>query len=104
MVRRSVTISVHKGGDGATLLVADTGIGIPKDQQSRVFERFYRVDKSHSKATGGTGLGLSIVKHAVEAQHGRIRLVSEVGAGTAVSVDFPCDCCHNQSDGDQARA
>ena len=70
------------------LLVADTGIGIPKEHQSRVFERFYRVDKSRSKSTGGTGLGLAIVKHIV-AQHGaQISLTSEEGVGTEVKVVF----------------
>jgi two-component system phosphate regulon sensor histidine kinase PhoR len=66
----------------------DTGIGIPKDQQERVFERFYRVDKSHSKETGGTGLGLSIVKHAAIFHHAQIRMESEVGAGTKMEIVF----------------
>ncbi len=57
---------------GSSITVADTGIGIAPEHQSRVFERFYRVDKSHSKASGGTGLGLSIVKHAVQYHHGRL--------------------------------
>ena len=68
--------------------VKDTGIGIPKNEQSRVFERFYRVDKSHSKAVGGTGLGLSIVKHAAALHHGTIQLNSEENAGTEITVSF----------------
>ena len=74
------TVAVTVGAkDGiCTVQVRDTGIGIPPAEQSRVFERFYRVDKSHSKASGGTGLGLSIVKHAVAYHHGEIALESEV--------------------------
>lgn len=79
-----VTVDV-KGG---VLTVADTGIGIPKEDQARVFERFYRVDKSHSKAIGGTGLGLSIVKHAAAYLHAEITLESEEGKGTTVKVEF----------------
>ena len=71
------------------LTVSDTGIGIAPDQQERVFERFYRVDKSHSKASGGTGLGLSIVKHAVQLHRGTIALQSEPGKGTCIHVCFP---------------
>ena len=71
------------------LSVQDTGIGIPKAQQERVFERFYRVDKSHSRASGGTGLGLAIVKHAAEVQGAKITLESESGKGTTVTVTFP---------------
>ena len=72
-----------------TLVIEDTGIGIPAEDQSRVFERFYRVDKSHSKASGGTGLGLSIVKHAVQYHHGSIELKSEPGKGTEITCIFP---------------
>ena len=85
----SVRLTVARCGTEAAVTVADTGIGIPADQQSRVFERFYRVDKSHSKASGGTGLGLSIVKHAVQYHHGAIHLQSEVGKGTEICVTFP---------------
>ena len=84
-----VRLTVARCGTEAAVTVADTGIGIPADQQSRVFERFYRVDKSHSKASGGTGLGLSIVKHAVQYHHGGIHLQSEVGQGTEIRVTFP---------------
>lgn len=85
----SVTVSVHPKMGGIELTVSDTGIGIPPEHQSRVFERFYRVDKSHSKATGGTGLGLSIVKHAVQYLGGQIDLTSRVGEGTKITVFFP---------------
>ena len=84
-----VQVTVTKENETAAVTVRDTGIGIPPDQQDRVFERFYRVDKSHSKASGGTGLGLSIVKHAVQYHHGAIHLQSEVGRGTAIRVTFP---------------
>ena len=70
------------------LTVRDTGIGIPKEQQDRVFERFYRVDKSRSKSTGGTGLGLAIVKHIVVQHEAQIELSSEEGVGTEVTVIF----------------
>ena len=70
----------------AVLSVEDTGIGIPPEHQSRVFERFYRVDKSHSKAIGGTGLGLSIVKHGAQFHHAEIALESEPGTGTKFTL------------------
>ena len=85
--RVDVTVAADAGGSSIT--VADTGIGIAQEHQSRVFERFYRVDKSHSKASGGTGLGLSIVKHAVQYHHGRIKLESTPGTGTTIRVVFP---------------
>ena len=84
-----VQVTMTKENETAAVTVRDTGIGIPPDQQDRVFERFYRVDKSHSKASGGTGLGLSIVKHAVQYLHGAIHLQSEVGKGTEIRVTFP---------------
>lgn len=84
-----VEVEVAQDGGTAAVTVRDTGIGIPPEHQSRVFERFYRVDKSHSKASGGTGLGLSIVKHAVQYHHGVIQLKSEVGKGTEIRVMFP---------------
>ena len=84
-----VTVTLASGADGSTLTVRDTGIGIAPEHQGRVFERFYRVDKSHSKASGGTGLGLSIVKHAAACHHAALSLQSEPGAGTTVCVRFP---------------
>lgn len=83
-----VNVSVYPVEDEIELVVEDTGIGIKKKYQSRVFERFYRVDKSHSRVTGGTGLGLSIVKHAVAAHEGRIILESKENIGTKISVIF----------------
>ena len=85
--RVDVTVAADTGGSSIT--VADTGIGIAPEHQGRVFERFYRVDKSHSKASGGTGLGLSIVKHAVQYHHGRIELESTPGTGTTIRAIFP---------------
>ena len=85
----SVRVTVEKCGGDAVLTVADTGIGIAPEHQSRIFERFYRVDKSHSKASGGTGLGLSIVKHAAAYHHAKIKLESAEGEGTTIRVIFP---------------
>ena len=85
----SVFVKVETEGENAVLTVRDTGIGIPDADQSRVFERFYRVDKSHSKASGGTGLGLSIVKHAVMYHHGKVELRSATGEGTCVRAVLP---------------
>lgn len=84
----NVAISVWQNGPTTTLSVVDTGIGIPYADQSRVFERFYRVDKSHSKEVGGTGLGLSIVKHAAQYHGAKIELKSDPGKGTAIAVNF----------------
>ena len=83
-----VTIDLKNTNGNIVLSVSDTGIGIPTEHQSRIFERFYRVDKSHSKETGGTGLGLSIVKHAVAYHGGTIKLDSKVGEGTTITVEF----------------
>lgn len=84
----SVDISVKENENNIVLKVKDTGIGIPQEHQERVFERFYRVDKSHSKEIGGTGLGLSIVKHGVMYHGGEISMVSEPGKGTEITVTF----------------
>ena len=84
----SVTVSVWQNGQTVTLSVVDTGIGIPYADQSRVFERFYRVDKSHSKEVGGTGLGLSIVRHAAQYHNARLDLKSQPGKGTTITVTF----------------
>ena len=85
----SVTMSVGERDGKVFVSVADTGIGIAPEHQSRIFERFYRVDKSHSKASGGTGLGLSIVKHAVQYHHGTVELHSEEGKGTTICILLP---------------
>lgn len=84
-----VTVKVEPVPEGVRLSVADTGIGIPAADRDRVFERFYRVDKSHSKEIGGTGLGLSIVKHAAAYHHAALSLESAEGKGTTVTVVFP---------------
>lgn len=86
VVNGKVDITVEKEGTHAVLTVEDTGIGIPPKDQERVFERFYRVDKSRSKETGGTGLGLAIVKHIVELHDGEIQLKSEVNKGTQIRI------------------
>ena len=86
----SVIVEVGKSADGeAVFSVTDTGIGIPEEHQDRVFERFYRVDKSHSKAIGGTGLGLSIVKHVAQFHHADLKLESNPDAGTRITMIFP---------------
>ena len=85
----SVTVDVSSGDGTAVLQVSDTGIGIPASHQGRVFERFYRVDKSHSKEIGGTGLGLSIVKHGAQFHGASVELESELGQGTTVRLVFP---------------
>ena len=83
-----VRVALRRGEKEVRLSVSDTGIGIPKADQSRVFERFYRVDKSHSRAIGGTGLGLSIVKHAAQYHDARVELESELGKGSTFTVIF----------------
>jgi len=84
----SVSVTVEAGEEGTVLSVADTGIGIPQEHQERIFERFYRVDKSHSKEIGGTGLGLSIVKHAAKLHNAAVAVHSAVDGGTTVKVCF----------------
>ncbi len=84
-----VNVTLERVGDEGRIIVADNGIGIPKQAQARIFERFYRVDKSRSKESGGTGLGLSIVKHIVECHGGEITLVSELGVGTTITITLP---------------
>jgi two-component system phosphate regulon sensor histidine kinase PhoR len=83
-----VDVNVKTFSDQVVLTVADNGFGIPREHQSRVFERFYRIDKSHSRETGGTGLGLSIVKHSAEFHNAKIRLMSKPGKGTTITVIF----------------
>ena len=84
----SVSIFLTQTAHEIQIVVKDTGVGIPKEDQDRVFERFYRVDKSHSKEIGGTGLGLSIVKHVVSTLNGSIVLRSEEGSGTEITMKF----------------
>ena len=84
----SVILTLEKNDNKAVLTVADTGIGIPQEHLPRVFERFYRVDKSHSKDTGGTGLGLSIVKHAASLHDAKIDISSKINKGTRISIYF----------------
>ena len=88
----TVMVRLYRNEDNRPVLeVRDTGIGIPPEHQERIFERFYRVDKSRSKSTGGTGLGLAIVKHIVAQNHARLELESESGKGTLIRVTFPAD-------------
>jgi len=94
----NVTVSVSEENDKAVLRVADDGIGIAEDQQERVFERFYRIDKSRSKDVGGTGLGLSIVKHAAMVHDADVEISSVLGKGTAVKVLFPLLRDENRED------
>ncbi len=84
-----IDVEVYPDRTGCVLVVRDTGIGIPKEHQERIFERFYRVDKSRSKSTGGTGLGLAIVKHIVNKHNAKLELKSEAGEGTMIRVLFP---------------
>lgn len=87
----SVTVSVARENEKAVLTVKDTGIGIPEGEQDRIFERFYRVDKSHSREVGGTGLGLSIVKHAAMLHKASIDVSSRPGTGTTITIRFPME-------------
>jgi signal transduction histidine kinase len=82
----SVRISVSTDGADVIITVSDTGIGIPEHDRERVFERFYRVDRARSRASGGTGLGLSLVKNAVERAGGSVSIDSRIGSGTSVTV------------------
>lgn len=86
--RGTVDVILSESSRHIKLTVRDTGIGIPQSEQERIFERFYRVDKSHSKSIGGTGLGLSIVKHAAIYHNAEIKLKSELGKGTSITVQF----------------
>ena len=86
-----VKVSVSENADSVQISVSDNGIGIAPEHQDKVFERFYRVDKSHSKQSGGTGLGLSIVKHAVQYHHGKITVDSDLDKGTNISIQFDTD-------------
>ena len=83
-----ITITLHETNNKYVIAVEDTGIGIAPEDQFRIFERFYRVDKSHSRQTGGTGLGLSIVKRVVLYHHGKIRLSSKLGVGSTFTISF----------------
>ena len=86
-----VKVSVSENADNVQISVSDNGIGIAPEHHDKVFERFYRVDKSHSKQSGGTGLGLSIVKHAVQYHHGKITVDSDLDKGTDISIQFDTD-------------
>ena len=81
-------VATCKETDTVHFYVSDTGIGIPEDQKERIFERFYRVDKSHSKETGGTGLGLAIVKHIVAQHDAKLDITSEPNVGTEITITF----------------
>lgn len=83
-----IHIYVGRKGNRPFYRVEDDGIGIPKSEQKRIFERFYRVDKSHSRQTGGTGLGLSIVKHGATLHHAQINVDSDLGKGTKMELLF----------------
>jgi len=82
-------VSLHRSNDNAVLQFSDTGVGIPEDAISHIFERFYRVDKARSRKTGGSGLGLAIVRSMVERNQGQIRVESTVGQGSVFTVSFP---------------
>ena len=85
----NVTVFAQRQGNGTVVGVRDTGVGIPREHLTRIFERFYRVDSGRSREVGGTGLGLAIVKHLAEAHGGSVRAASTVGAGTEIAVFFP---------------
>jgi signal transduction histidine kinase len=85
----SIQMTINKDGENAVVQVVDTGIGIPRKEQEKIFKRFYRVDKSRSKESGGVGLGLSIAEWVVHAHHGRIGVESEIGKGSTFTVYLP---------------
>ena len=87
-----IKVSISQHNNEIHLKVQDNGIGIAPEHQEKVFERFYRVDKSHSKQSGGTGLGLSIVKHAVQYHQGKIDVYSELGKGTTITIILKNEC------------
>lgn len=87
----SICVEIENADGQVRCTVSDNGIGIPKEHQSHVFERFYRVDKSHSRQTGGTGLGLAIVKHVAQIHHAQLHLTSALGEGTQIQVTFPSE-------------
>ena len=84
----NVTVSIKRTEEGIELSVSDNGIGIPEEDQDRIFERFFRVDKSHSKDIGGTGLGLSIVKHGANFHNAKVSVKSRPGVGTTITILF----------------
>ena len=94
----NVRVTITKQESSVILSVKDTGIGIPAEHIPRIFERFYRVDKSHSKESGGTGLGMSIVKHAAACHHAKVEIHSEVGQGTEITVEFHVVNAENKSE------
>jgi signal transduction histidine kinase len=85
----SIRVAVEKNQEGALVKISDTGIGIPKEEQEKIFKRFYRVDKSRSRETGGVGLGLSIADWIATSHHGRIEVDSEINQGSTFTVYFP---------------
>ena len=88
IIIKMVKVTIRPVNDKVVLSIRDTGIGISKENQQRIFERFYRVDKSRSKSTGGTGLGLAIVKHIIGKHHASLEVESELGKGTEIKAIF----------------